>query len=45
MFGCDEAWDGKAYNSDKYVTEGQYAYSINIIDFQGNTRKGSSTSL
>ena len=38
MFGCDEAWDGKAKNSDEYVTEGQYAYSINIIDFQGKER-------
>jgi gliding motility-associated-like protein len=38
MFGCDEAWDGKANNSDEYVTEGQYAYSINIIDFQGKER-------
>jgi gliding motility-associated-like protein len=38
MWGCDEAWDGKANNSDNYVTEGQYAYRIKIIDFQGKER-------
>ncbi|MFT4903025.1 MAG: hypothetical protein ACI84S_000730 [Thalassomonas sp.] len=38
MFGCDEAWDGKANNSDEYVIAGLYTYSINIIDFNGKER-------